>query len=299
MDRRAPETVVLALPGAATLADGLASALGLVRGAAEVRPFPDGETYVRIDTPVEARDVAIAATLRDPDTRLVALHLLAATARDLGAARVGLVAPYLPYLRQDARFRPGEGVTSRYVGEWLSRTVDWVVTVDPHLHRTPDLGALYRVPATVVGAAPAIAAWIRSHVDRPLLVGPDGESRQWVETVAGGVGAPCVVLSKRRHADRRVEVVVPDVERWVGHTPVLVDDIISTAVTMAETVRQLRAAGLRAPVCIGVHAVFADGAEAALAAAGAAAVVTCDTLPHATNRIAVLPLVADGVRRHC
>ena len=54
-------------------------------------------------------------------------------------------------------------------------------------------------------------------------------------------------------------MTVPDVERWREYTPVLVDDIISTARTMIVTVRQLIAAGLQAPVCVGVHAVFAAG----------------------------------------
>ena len=96
-----------------------------------------------------------------------------------------------------------------------------------------------------------------------------------------------------------MEISVPDVERWLAHTPVLVDDIVSTAGTMAETVRHLRRAGLRPPVCIAVHAIFAEGAEAALAEAGAAAVITCDTIPHPTNRIRTLDLVAAAVRRHC
>ena len=45
---------------------------------------------------------------RDADDKLVPRILVAETARDLGARSVTLVAPYLGYMRQDARFRPGE-----------------------------------------------------------------------------------------------------------------------------------------------------------------------------------------------
>jgi ribose-phosphate pyrophosphokinase len=48
-------------------------------------------------------------------------------------------------------------------------------------------------------------------------------------------------------------------------------------------------------VCIAVHAVFADGADAALIAAGAAKVVSCNTIAHATNEIDVNSAVADAV----
>ena len=66
---------------------------------------------------------------------MLPLIFAAATARELAAAKIGLVAPYLAYMRQDRRFNPGEAVTSRQVAGLLSSAFDWLVTVDPHLHR--------------------------------------------------------------------------------------------------------------------------------------------------------------------
>jgi ribose-phosphate pyrophosphokinase len=77
---------------------------------------------------------------------------------------------------------------------------------------------------------------------------------------------------------------------------VLVDDIISTANTMIRTVEELRRAKLAAPVCVGVHAVFAEGAYERLLGAGVQRVVTTDTIAHATNAIAMAPRLAEGVR---
>ena len=74
------------------------------------------------------------------------------------------------------------------------------------------------------------------------------------------------------------------------------DDIISSGQTMATTVRTLRAAGFAAPVCIGVHAVFAGDALAALHAAGAGLVVSCNTLQHPTNAIDVSEALAESIR---
>lgn len=84
--------------------------------------------------------------------------------------------------------------------------------------------------------------------------------------------------------------------RWRDRTPVLVDDIISTAHTMIAAVRQLQRATGGPPVCVGVHAVFTEGAYADLLAAGPARIVTCNTIRHPSNAIDVGPLMAEGVR---
>ena len=286
--------LLLPLPGNERFAAALAPLLRAEVGVLTVRRFPDGESYVRLETPVAGRDVVLVCTLDRPDDKVLPLAFVSAAAAELGARRRGLVAPYLAYMRQDRRFREGEGVTSAYFARMLSSEVDWLVTVDPHLHRRSTLGEIYSIPNRVVHAAPLVSAWIRTHVDRPLLVGPDAESEQWVSAVAEGASAPHVVLEKVRRGDRDVEVSVPDVERWRDHTPVLVDDIISTARTMIETVGHLRRAGMAPPVCVGVHGVFAEGAEAALRDAGAARVITSDTIPHPTNAIDVAPLVAEA-----
>lgn len=288
--------VILPFPDNAEMAASLAKRLDAEVGAVALRRFPDGETYVRIETPVSGRATILVCTLSRPDEKLLPLLLTAATAKDLGASRVGLVAPYLAYMRQDARFQPGEGVTSTYVARLLSQAVDWLVTVDPHLHRHRSLADVYSIPTRVVRAAPLIAQWIRRHVFSPVVVGPDGESAQWAQAVAAEAGAPSVVLTKTRRGDRDVEVSFPDVERWNGYTPVVVDDLISTAHTMIETVGHVKRAGLPAPICVAVHAVFAERAYADLVAAGPASVVTCNTVSHVSNGLDVSDLLAEGVR---
>lgn len=287
---------LVALPGNEAFAEALGVRLGGGIVETEVRRFPDGETYVRVDGKVEGRDVALVSTLADPDAKLVGSYLLTRTLRDLGARRVGLIAPYLPYMRQDARFRPGEALSSTYIGELVSSWFDWLVTVDPHLHRHPALGDVFTIPAENVHAASLLAQWIREHVPEPLLIGPDAESHQWVKSVAGEVDAPYLVLEKIRRGDRSVSVSAPDLDAYGGHTPVLVDDIISTGHTLIETIAHLRAAGMDGAVCVAIHAVFAEDALDALRRAGARDVVTTNTIAHETNRIDVSDAVADGVR---
>ncbi len=290
------KSIIFSLPGNEGMAKSIAHKLGVQIGSLRTRRFPDQESYLRFETPIEGQKVILVCALDRPDKKFLPLLFAAAAARDLGAAEIGLVAPYLAYMRQDRRFQPGEAVTSKHFASALGQWIDWLVTIDPHLHRLTSLSEIYAVRSAVAHAAPAISAWIRDSIKSPVLVGPDSESEQWVSVVAKNAGAPFLVLEKTRRGDRDVEVSVPDVEQWRNHTPVLVDDIISTARTMIETIRHLRAAGLEPPVCVGVHAVFADDAYIELEAAGAGRVVTTNSIAHESNEIDVAPLLAEGVQ---
>lgn len=291
---KAQRRVVLALPGNQAAAARLAVPLCAEIGQADVRRFPDGESYVCLQTPVRDAEVAIVCTLDRPDEKVLPLLWLAIAAREGGARRVGLVAPYLGYMRQDGIFHPGEILAAQHFAELLTRYFDWLVAVDPHLHRIPALSDIYGIPAIAVPAAPAVAAWVQDHVDAPLLVGPDDESRHQVEHVARLCGAPWTVLHKTRHDAWNVEVTAIGTDLGSGRTPVLVDDIISTGRTMIAAAEQLRQAGLPRPLCVAVHAVFTADAYSELTAV-AADVLTCDTIDHPSNRIELTEPVAEAI----
>jgi ribose-phosphate pyrophosphokinase len=287
-------TVVIAIPGSEDHAGKLARHLGIDLIAPELRRFPDGELYVRLPR-TDDHAILCGSLYPAPAERFMEVALIAGTARDLGAKRVGLVAPYLAFMRQDVQFHPGEGVTARYFGKLVSSVIDWMVTVDPHLHRLPTLDHVYAIPTGIAHAARAIADWVRSQIKEPVLVGPDAESEQWVAAVAAACDAPFEICTKTRRGDRDVSIDLRG-RTWNGHTPVLVDDIVATGKTMIEATRVLRAAGASAPMCVAIHAVFADALHAELAAAGAAGIVTCNTIPHATNQICVAESIAEATR---
>ena len=85
------------------------------------RRFPDGESLVTIEPNLAGADVIVLAGLRSPDTAALALRFAAETAREFGTRSVGLVAPYLPYMRQDKRFHPGEAVSAPLFSRFLSK----------------------------------------------------------------------------------------------------------------------------------------------------------------------------------
>lgn len=291
------EQFIVAMPGNEELAQALAWALELPQAALAFRRFPDGEAYLRLDAPVQGAGVILVATLSQPDERIPPLLFAADLARDLGAARIGLVAPYLCYMRQDQRFQPGEALTSKSFARWISAHFDWLVTVDPHLHRYHSLDEIYTLQSSVVTAAPAIADWIEAHVERPVLIGPDSESTQWIRAVAKPRALPWRVFEKQRHGDREVSMRLPDLEPIKGHQPVLVDDIISSGTTVAQATRHLREAGLAAPLVIGVHGLHDEQARQTLAEAGIARLICTNTVTTRESEIDLSALLIPAIRR--
>ena len=283
--------LLFTLDGNAPLQQHLQQALKLEQGDCEIRHFPDGESYVRLHCDCQDADVVVLCNLHDPDSIVLPLLFLARTARELGARRVGLLAPYLAYMRQDARFKPGEAVSSRLFAELISPYFDWLVTVDPHLHRYEQLNQIYSIPNQIVHAAPLVADFIRQQIPLPMLIGPDRESEQWVAAIAGAVGCPYQVLEKHRYGDREVEVSLPVTDHTRLHTPVLLDDMVSTGHTMLAAIQHLRAQQLKAPVCIAMHGLFVEGAWQRLLAAGAERVISCNSVPHPSNAIDLTPLL--------
>ncbi len=284
-------TVYIPLPGNDAMARELSIITSSELGVLEIRRFPDEETYVRFASSVAGRAIELVCTLARPDHQLPGLLFAAYTARELGAVSVGLIAPYLAYMRQDKRFSDGESVSSRHFARLLSGAFDRVITVDPHLHRIPSLGDVFTIKTELVHAAPALADWIKAHVDLPLIVGPDSESAQWVSAVAARVGAPYTVLSKVRHGDRSVEVSASGLDSWTGRQPVLVDDIASSGRTLIESARQFAVAGFPKPICVVVHPLFAEDSYEALKAVSSR-VVSTNTVPHISADISIAPLIA-------
>jgi len=287
--------MVLGFPEYSTGANRLAGALDSACRIVDIHRFPDGESRVRLPADLPPK-LVFCRSLNEPNDKLVELMLAARTARELGARSLTLVAPYLCYMRQDAAFTPGEAVSQAIVGEWLGNLFDHVLTVDPHLHRTTDLRAVFPgCEAIALSAAPAMSEYIEQLPVEPLLVGPDDESRQWVEQISARSGAEFAVAAKERSGDRDVQITLDEVVCH-GRPVVLVDDIISTGETMAAAARLARARGAASIQCLVTHALFCEGALDLLRTAGAGVVVSSDSIEHDSSRIHLAPLIAEAIQ---
>jgi ribose-phosphate pyrophosphokinase len=275
-------------PDSLRFARDLARSVGVPLSRTGVHTFPDGESLVRVKHPAGCEAIVVRS-LHDPNAKLLEVLLAADALRRAGAQRVTLVAPYLPYMRQDRVFAPGQPLSQRVVGALLGGMFERVLTIEAHLHRVRRLDEVVPCAARSLSAAPALAAWIGSR-KRTLVVGPDVESAPWVRAIARRAGLPWIVGEKARLGDRRVRIRLPPLPPT--QRAVIVDDIASSGATLVAAARALRRAGVPVIDVVAVHAIFAPGALARIRRAGVRRVVSCDTIPHVTNRIRLAPVMA-------
>lgn len=289
--------VIFSFLGNEVLANEISDAMHAEIGSSIIDNFPDGESYVRILTEVKDKCLVIICSLNEPNEKLLELYFFCKTAKALGAKKVLLVAPYLAYMRQDKMFHSGEAVTSTYAAEFIEKFVDGIITIDPHLHRIKSLSEVYKIPNSVIHANTEISKWIKKNIHNPIIIGPDIESKQWVSQVAKRAEAPFMVLTKTRLSASEVKISIPKTALYKNETPVLVDDIISTAHTMIETIKLLKEEGMKPAVCIGIHAVFAGNAYQELMDSGVAKIVTCNTISHPSNAIDLSNILIKDIKK--
>ncbi len=286
--------LVLGFPEGEIQARALAEAAGLPYAGVAVHRFPDGESQVRLPHKLPER-LVIYRSLDRPNEKLVELALAVATARDLGARDLTLVAPYLCYMRQDKAFVPGEAVSQRILGALLAEWFDALVTVDPHLHRVPRLADAVPVKhAICLSAAGPMAEFLEHALDGPLVLGPDSESHQWVAAVAATQGLDYGVAVKERLGDREVRICLPELD-FRGRAVVLVDDVVSTGSTLVATAEALRPEHPASVSVLVAHGLFVEGALERLAGAGVTAIWSSDSVPHPTNRVYLARLLAGAL----
>lgn len=288
---------IQSLPSCAGDAKRLASLLGLPLQEIDLHRFPDGEMRVTVGR--AAATTIIYASLDQPNDKLIALLFAAEALRRAGASRLVLLAPYLCYMRQDAAFGEGEAISQKVIGQLMADTVDRVITVDAHLHRTTDITAVFPgIEAENLSAMPAIANALRvTGIDPATIVaGPDAESRPWVSGLAGQLGLAHTVARKVRRGDRSVEIGFADRASIAGRPVLLVDDIVSSGGTLIACAKALTAAGATAVDAIITHALFPAEMAIEFANAGIRSIRSTTSVPHPTNAFPLDDILAAALR---
>ena len=286
---------VVSLPDYTEPAQRLAQTLACDYEPLRVHRFPDGESQITVPTD-PAPHIIICQSLDRPNDKLIELMLAIHTLRQAGVKRISLIAPYLCYMRQDKAFHPGEAISQQIVGRFLAELIDDLITVDAHLHRIHSLQEAIPLDKAInLSAASALGEFLLQQQIQPLLLGPDNESKQWVQQVASVGEFDWAVASKQRLSDIEVNITLPAIN-VENRVVVLVDDVISSGHTVTEVAQQLLTAGAAQVCCLVTHALFAEGALALLQQAGIQTIWSSDSIPHESNVIQLAGMLADSLQ---
>jgi ribose-phosphate pyrophosphokinase len=283
------------LPSSLLHAQSLAARIGLPLHEIALHRFPDGE--IRVTVGAAAPTVIIYAPLDRPNDKLITLLFAAEALRRAGAKRLVLVAPYLCYMRQDAAFHAGEAISQRAIGKLLAHTVDRVITVDAHLHRTADIRTVFPgIAAENLSAMPVIADALAAIERATIVAGPDSESRPWVADLAGRIGLDHVVGRKMRKGDRSVEIDFSGERSVAGRPVLLVDDIVSSGGTLVTAAKSLLALDATSVDAIVTHALFPPEMTVEFTRAGIRSIRSTTSVSHATNAIPLDAVLAAALK---
>ena len=295
--------IVLPGPASRELGERIAEGLGTVPRLVDHRVFPDGESYIKIYPDLKGETVVIVQTTApSQDQRLMQLFMMVRTAKELGAARVICVVPYLAYSRQDKRFLDGEAYSLDLVIKMMSDLgVDDLIVADAHSKTSLDrVNAEYKIGVHNISGTPLLAKYLKENgFDGAYSLSPDKGAIHLAQAADALLGGGYGFFEKVRDLRTgEIEMKVKDLE-VSGRKAVVFDDIISSGGTMARAIEGLKSQGAEKVAAACTHALFMGEAGDRIREAGADIVVFTDSVETGTEgvTITIAPLVVRALKK--
>lgn len=267
----------------------------------EVRLFPDGELYIRITKdPYNKSIIYLQSCYGDPSRDILEFIFTVRTLKELNSKEVIGIIPYLPYMRQDDRFKNYEVVSAKILFEIIRESgLDMLISIDIHLHRLADLTRIFGFPIVNLTAMEKLAlASLEYFDDRDIIVvAPDSEAEQWAKLASDTLNTDYIVLQKVRHGDEEV-TVSGELSGVEGRSILIVDDIISTGSTLVNTLKELRKFNVKRVIAACTHALLVRNAEEKLFNAGLDAIISTNTVLNPYMKVDVADIIAEYLSRH-
>lgn len=288
--------IIIAGSASSKLAERVARQLNCPLLNPEIKRFPDGELYVRLDNKLEEEHVVIVQSTHHPQNdNLIELFLLLDAAKDLGARHVTAAIPYLTYARQDKRFKPGEATSAHTICRLIEHAgADDFLTVDMHNN-----GVIqnFSIPTYNLTAMPLLGQYLaKLQLQEPVILGIDQESLERVRRVAAELKADYDYLGKLKVSPKKITIQPKHLE-VAKRDVILVDDIISTGEIVIEATQILRRQRARKIYAACTHPVLSGDALQKILKVGVHAVIATDTIEHRTSVVSVAPLIAGAIRQ--
>jgi ribose-phosphate pyrophosphokinase len=276
----------------------------------KIERFADGEIGIELEASVRRRHVFIVQTICQPiHDNLMELVLLIDACRRASADEITVVVPYLAYSRQDRKARPRSPISAKVVARMIEGVgADRIVTFDLH---SGQVQGFYEIPCDNLPGAAVLAPEVKKALlgDNVCVVACDVSGLQRARSFVKRLGdeeaedIPMAVVDKRkaRHG-AGAEAVIGEV---AGMHCILVDDMVSTAGSLADAAAALRAAGASAVSAVVTHGLFSGDAVRKIAGAGFQKLWLTDSLPlnedikglRGVEVVSIAPLLVTVIRR--
>ncbi len=271
----------------------------------EIKKFPDGENYLRIniedETIISGKEVIIVQSTgpsasADQNARLLELFMMIDSVKRMGAVKIIVVVPYLAYARQDKLFRPGESQFGNVILRLINAlSIDEFYTVDIH---APLIMEECLCKAINIDSMKLLADYVKSKGAKDIVVvSPDKGAIERSSAFAKHFGEdiPVELLEKERNV-KTGEIEMRGTLNLKDKDVVIADDIIATGGTMATAIKIAKESGARKVFAVATHALLLQQAKFRIIKAGADEIIGTDSIDNEASKVSLAKIIADYLK---
>jgi len=284
------------------LAHDICAAIGMALGKCTIRPFPDGETFVKIEENVRGQDVFVVQPTSPPTNHnLMELFIMIDALRRASAARITAVVPFYGYARQDRKDQPRVPITAKLVANLLVASgANRILTMDLHAQQ---IQGFFDIPVDHLYAAPVMYDYLKKKkLPDLVVVSPDVGGLKMAYAYSQILAAGLAIVAKRRVSASEVEsmAVIGEVR---GKNVLLVDDLTETAGTLTEAARLMKKKGAKRILACVSHAILNDTGITRLRKSAIDELITTDTVQRpaidgvSITTLSVAGLLGEAIKR--
>jgi ribose-phosphate pyrophosphokinase len=237
------------------LAQAICGYIGIELGKSTIKPFPDGETFIKIEENVRGEDVFVVQSTSPPTNHhLMEMFIMIDALRRASAARITAVMPFYGYARQDRKDQPRVPITAKLVANLLvAAGVNRILTMDLHAQQ---IQGFFDIPVDHLYAAPVMYEYLKKkHLRNLVVVSPDVGGLKMAYAYSQVLGGALAIVAKRRKSATEVEsmAVIGEIR---GKDAMLVDDLTETAGTLTEAANLIKRKGAHKILACVSHAIL-------------------------------------------
>jgi ribose-phosphate pyrophosphokinase len=284
------------------LARAICKSIGVELGQCTIKPFPDGETFVKIEENVRGEDVFVIQPTSPPTNHnLMELFIMIDALRRASAKRITAVLPFYGYARQDRKDQPRVPITAKLVANLLVASgAHRILTMDLHAQQ---IQGFFDIPVDHLYAAPVMYDYLRKkNLSDLVVVSPDVGGLKMAHAYSQTLEAGLAIVAKRRKSATDVEslAVIGEIK---GKNILLVDDLTETAGTLTTAAALLKKKGARQILACVSHAILSDVGIERLRKSVIDELITTDTVQRPSingvniTTLSVAGLLGEAIKR--
>jgi ribose-phosphate pyrophosphokinase len=237
------------------LAQAICAYIGIELGKSTIKPFPDGETFVKIEENVRGEDVFLVQSTSPPTNHhLMEMFIMIDALRRASAARITTVLPFYGYARQDRKDQPRVPITAKLIANLLvAAGANRILTMDLHAQQ---IQGFFDIPVDHLYAAPVMYEYLKKkQLNNLVVVSPDVGGLKMAYAYSQVLEGGLAIVAKRRKSASEVEsmAVIGEIR---GKNVLMVDDLTETAGTLTTAAALLKKKGAKKILSCVSHAIL-------------------------------------------